>query len=43
MLKKKFTEFNWSIIKILNSKIVKSYSPKAELVVIDIEIKSLNA
>lgn len=32
----------WLINKIINARIVKSYSPKAELVVIDLDIKYLN-
>lgn len=39
-LNKKLNDFNWVITKIQNSKIVKSHSPKAELVVIDLGIKS---
>jgi len=42
-LKRKLSDFNWVIVKISNSKIVKSYSPKAELIVIDLSIKSLNS
>ncbi|MFW9874297.1 MAG: class I SAM-dependent methyltransferase family protein [Candidatus Thorarchaeota archaeon] len=38
-LKKRLLEFNWTIDKIFGSKIVKSYSPKAELVVIDLKMK----
>ena len=38
-LNKKLKEFNWVITEIENYKIVKSYSPKAELVVIDLGIK----
>jgi tRNA (guanine37-N1)-methyltransferase len=41
-LKKKLNEFNWTVDKIIDSKIVKSYSPKAELVVIDLYVKSFN-
>jgi tRNA (guanine37-N1)-methyltransferase len=41
-LKIKLNDFNWVIDIINNSKIVKSYSPKAELVVIDLSIKSSN-
>ena len=36
------SKFNWIIDKILNSKIVKSYSPTSELVVADLKIKALN-
>ncbi|MHA2181317.1 MAG: class I SAM-dependent methyltransferase [Promethearchaeota archaeon] len=42
-LNKKLKDFNWVITEIENSKIVKSYSPKAELVVIDLGIKSLGS
>jgi tRNA (guanine37-N1)-methyltransferase len=42
IIKKKLDEFNWAAKKIINSKIVKSYSPKAELVVIDLVMKYLN-
>ena len=35
------TNLNWEIESILNSKIVKHYSPKAELVVVDLMIKAL--
>lgn len=42
-LKKKFNKFNWTADKILDSKIVKSYSPKAELVVVDLYIKYLKS
>ena len=42
-LNKKLNEFNWVIVEIENSKIVKSYSPKTELVVIGLAIKSLNS
>ncbi|MHA2282931.1 MAG: class I SAM-dependent methyltransferase [Promethearchaeota archaeon] len=41
--KKKLNEFNWVIVKISNAKIVKSFSPKSELVVIDLGINSLNS
>ncbi|MFX1313051.1 MAG: class I SAM-dependent methyltransferase family protein [Promethearchaeota archaeon] len=36
------SKFNWIIDKIFNSKIVKSYSPTSELVVIDLKIKNVN-
>lgn len=39
-LNKKLKEFNRFIVEIKNSKIVKSYSPKAELIVIDLSVKS---
>jgi len=42
-LKKELMEFNWVIDKIINSKIVKSYSPKADLVVVDLKIKYLGS
>jgi len=35
-------KLNWHIEEIITSKIVKSYSPKSELVVLDSKIKSLN-
>jgi tRNA (guanine37-N1)-methyltransferase len=40
LLNKKFIALSWNIEKIHNSKIVKSYSPKAELVGLDLYIKS---
>jgi len=42
-LKKKLNEFNWNADKIFESKIVKSYSPKAELVVVDLNMKYFNS
>ncbi|MFX0080149.1 MAG: class I SAM-dependent methyltransferase family protein [Candidatus Hodarchaeota archaeon] len=42
-LNKKLNEFNWTINNIFDSKIVKSYSPKAELVVVDLYIKNLHS
>ena len=42
LLNKKLNEFNWLIEEIITSKIVKSYSPKAELVGLDLYIKSAN-
>ncbi|MFX1408732.1 MAG: class I SAM-dependent methyltransferase family protein [Promethearchaeota archaeon] len=39
LLNKKLNNFDWVIEKILLSKIVKSYSPKAELIVVDLLIK----
>lgn len=42
-LKIKLLEFKWTINKILQSKIVKSYSPKEELVVVDVFLKFLNS
>ncbi|MFW9941457.1 MAG: class I SAM-dependent methyltransferase family protein [Candidatus Thorarchaeota archaeon] len=41
-LKKKLNEFDWNIDKLIESKIVKSYSPKAQLVVTDLFMKSLD-
>jgi len=38
-LKEELDNFNWSIEKILASKIVKPFSPKADLVVVDLKIK----
>ncbi len=40
-LEKELSSFNWEIKSMINSKIVKHYSPKAELVVIDSKIKAL--
>ena len=42
-LNKKLKDLNWVITEIENSKIVKSFSPKAELIVIDLSIKPLNS
>ena len=42
ILKEKLGKLNWAITKIIDSKIVKSYSPKADLVVIDLDIKYLS-
>jgi len=42
-LKKKLNDLNWVIVKISFSKIVKSYSPKAELIVIDLSVKHLKS
>ncbi len=42
LLNKKLNDFNWLIEKIITSKIVKSYSPKAELVGLDLYIRSVN-
>ncbi len=41
-LKIKLARLNWNVEKILNSKVVKSYSPKEDLVVLDLKIKYLN-
>ncbi|MEE9377853.1 MAG: class I SAM-dependent methyltransferase family protein [Candidatus Lokiarchaeia archaeon] len=38
-LKAELTRLNWEIESIINSKIVKHYSPKSELVVVDLKIK----
>lgn len=43
ILKKKLNEFNWTVDKIFDSKIVKSHSPKAELVVVDLNMKYLGS
>lgn len=40
-LKFSLKELNWQIEEVLKSKIVKSYSPKSELVVHDLKIKSI--
>ena len=42
-LKKKLNNFNWVIVEIGLSKIVKSYSPKAELIVIDLSVKHIES
>ena len=42
-LANKLNNFNWVIGKISLSKIVKSYSPKAEVVVIDLSVKHLHS
>ncbi len=39
-LEEQLTRFNWEIESIINSKIVKHYSPKSELVVVDLKIKA---
>ncbi|MFX1393090.1 MAG: class I SAM-dependent methyltransferase family protein [Promethearchaeota archaeon] len=39
-LKLKLNQFNWFVEKELNAKIVKSYSPKSDLIVLDLYIKS---
>ncbi|MFX1337107.1 MAG: class I SAM-dependent methyltransferase family protein [Promethearchaeota archaeon] len=41
-LKYSLEKLNWYIQEIITSKIVKSYSPKSELIVLDAKIKSLN-
>lgn len=41
-LEKELTRLNWEIETSINSKIVKHYSPKSELVVIDLKIKASN-
>ncbi|MFX1280641.1 MAG: class I SAM-dependent methyltransferase family protein [Promethearchaeota archaeon] len=41
-LENNLNEFKWKIKDIINSKIVKSFSPKAELVVLDLSIAYLN-
>lgn len=40
-LEKGLDKFNWKINEIINSKIVKAYSPKAELIVIDLNIEAI--
>ena len=42
LLKEKLGKLDWCISRIINSKTVKSYSPKADLVVIDLDIKYLS-
>jgi len=42
-LEAKLNEFNWTVDKIIDSKSVKSYSPKAELVVVDLNMKYFNS
>ena len=42
-LEKKLNNFNWVIVEIGLSKIVKSYSPKAELIVIDLSVKHIES
>lgn len=41
-LKAKLTRLNWEIESIFSSKIVKRYSPKSELIVVDLIIKASN-
>ncbi|TFG24916.1 MAG: class I SAM-dependent methyltransferase family protein [Promethearchaeota archaeon] len=41
-LKSKLNELNWFVEKELNAKIVKSYSPKSDLIALDLLIKSNN-
>jgi tRNA (guanine37-N1)-methyltransferase len=41
-LKINVNEYKWEINNIINSKVVKSFSPKAELVVLDLSVKSSN-
>ncbi|TFG00488.1 MAG: class I SAM-dependent methyltransferase family protein [Promethearchaeota archaeon] len=41
-LKSKLNKLNWFVEKELNAKIVKSYSPKSDLIAIDLLIKSKN-
>ena len=40
LLKKELSRFSWSIEKILSSRVVKSYSPKTELVVVDLNVRN---
>jgi tRNA (guanine37-N1)-methyltransferase len=42
-LSKELSKLNWKIDKILESKIVKAFSPKSDLVVFDLVIKSINS
>lgn len=42
-LEAKLNEFNWTVDKIIDSKSVKSHSPKAELVVVDLNMKYFNS
>ena len=42
-LKKRLNGFNWKIERLNDSKVVKSYSPKAELVVVDLFMKYSNS
>jgi len=39
-LKQKLKDLNWEIESIINSKVVKHYSPKSELVVVDLKIRT---
>ena len=43
LLKTKFESLNWKIEKTLNSKVVKSYSPKEELIVLDLYLQYLES
>ncbi|MHA1913559.1 MAG: class I SAM-dependent methyltransferase [Promethearchaeota archaeon] len=38
LLKKELHKFYWGIVEILSSRVVKSYSPKVELVVVDLKL-----
>ncbi|TFG10181.1 MAG: class I SAM-dependent methyltransferase family protein [Promethearchaeota archaeon] len=40
-LQKELAKYNWRIDELMTSKIVKAFSPKADLVVLDIKIKSI--
>jgi tRNA (guanine37-N1)-methyltransferase len=40
-LEEELTNFNWEIESVISSKIVKHYSPKSELVVVDLKLKFL--
>ena len=42
VLKETLNNFNWVIYEIFSSKIVKSYSPKSELIIVDLKMKYLN-
>jgi len=43
ILKNELVKLNWTIEKIFISKVVKSYSPEVDLVVLDLKIKFLNS
>lgn len=43
ILRNELVKLNWTIEKIIISKVVKSYSPKVDLVVLDLKIKFLNS
>ena len=40
-LEAELTRLNWEIESIINSKVAKHYSPKSELVVVDLKIRAL--
>jgi len=39
-LKRSLDTYSWSIVDIINSKVVKAFSPKSDLVVVDLKIRS---